>query len=401
MFFRNFRNRSQRKGFVFLSFLLALLFSFGVVQVLVADAEKTAVNSAKLPQTGLVFSDTIGIDGNPALTPTVELSATGAVMTHTLYMPILFKTLVLSASRPNSANQWTISWDITGSSATGYVIQESQDPDFSTITNEVSVGVVSSYQFSNPLSFNNVYYYRVKPIYASSEGLWSDTAIVVGGYRDDFSDSSSGWVPMRRTTYLEETNAYYGTGSEAGNLIIIVADRWDWLIASPLAPAPEPPYAIQFRARVHDASNLVSGGMVFGGDWNGLPCPEFGNIYQTTNCFNHFYNFNMIFYGPLKLLHEQVDSLVWCPNCGGSPIKRLGPQNEVDPILGNGPSKEWHTYRVEVRTTGVTFFVDGSQKGTFSNTSYINEPYFGVFASTDEYKPSIWFYDYFQVAPLD
>ena len=225
--------------------------------------------------------------------------------------------------------------------------------------------------------------------------------MIIGGYRDDFSDASSGWSPVRRTTYLEETVAYYGSGSEAGNLIIIVADRWDWLIASPLKPTPEAPYAIEFRTRVHDASNLVSGGAVFGGDWNGQPCPEIGNVYQTTNCFNHFYNFNMIFYGPLKLLHEQVDSLFWCPNCGGSPIKRLGPTIDVDPILSNGPSLEWHTYRIEVRASGVKFFVDNVQRATFSNTTYINEPYFGVFASTDEYKPSIWFFDYYQVTALD
>ena len=112
--------------------------------------------------------------------------------------------------------------------------------------------------------------------------------MVIGGYRDDFSDESSGWSPVRRTTYLEETIAYYGDGNEEGSLVIIVADRWDWLIASPLMPAPEPPYAIEFRARVHDASNLVSGGAVFGGDWNGQACPEIGNVYQNRQLLQPF-----------------------------------------------------------------------------------------------------------------
>jgi hypothetical protein len=315
-------------------------------------------------------------------------------------MPILFKPMVISVTVPNSANQWTVSWeDVPG--ATEFVIQQSQDPSFSTLTNEVTVGDVNSYQFNNALSFKNIYYHRVMPLYDDIEGQWSNSAVVIGGYRDDFSDSTSGWTPVRRTTYLEETVSYYGTGSEAGNLIIIVADRWDWLIASPLAPAPRLPYAIEFRTRVHDASNLVSGGAIFGGDWNGQACPEVGNIYQTTNCFNHFYNFNFIFYGPLKLLHEQVNSLSWCPNCGGSPIKRLGPTIDVDPILSNGPSLEWHTYRIEVRSSGVTFFVDNNQRASFGDKSFINEPYFGVFASTDEYKPSIWFFDYYQVKAID
>lgn len=400
MIVRRSTNQPQRKGLIIFSLLMAVLAIFSAVQIMVADAGQTAVNANLPQQSGTVYSDTIPANSDSTLTVTEELSATGVVTTYTLYMPIIFKPMVISVTTPNSSNQWTVSWESVPS-ATGYVVQQSQDPDFSTLTDEVMVGAVDFYQFNNSLSFNNIYYHRVKPLFSGSEGPWSNTAIVIGGYRDDFSDDTSGWSPVRRTTYLEETVAYYGSGNEAGNLIIIVADRWDWLVASPLRPAPEPPFAIQFRARVHEASNLISGGAVFGGDWNGQACPEIGNVYQTTNCFNHFYNFNMIFYGPMKLLHEQVNSLSWCPSCGGSPLKRLGPTTDIDPILANGPSLEWHTYRIEVRTSGVKFFVDNNQKASFSDTTFINEPYFGVFASTDEYKPSIWFFDYYQVAPLD
>lgn len=398
MFVQRLKNQSQRKGLIVLSLFMAILGIFSAVQMMAADAGKTAVNVSQ--DSGAVFTDTIAVDGEAILTTTEELRPTGVVTTYTLYMPIIFKPMVISASLPNSANQWTISWESVPS-ATGYVIQQSNDSEFSTILDEVTVGAVDSYQFNNALSFNNIYYHRVMPVFNDVDGQWSNTAMVIGGYRDDFSDDSSGWTPVRRTTYLEETVPYYGTGSEAGNLIIIVDDRWDWMIASPLMPTPKSPYAIQFRARVHAASNLVSGGAVFGGDWNGQACPEIGNVYETTNCFNHFYNFNLIFYGPMKLLHEQVDKLSWCPNCGGSPIKRLGPTKTVDPILSNGPSLEWQTYRIEVRSSGVKFFVDNDQKASFSNTTYINEPYFGVFASTDEYKPSIWFFDYYQVTALD
>lgn len=392
MFVRSFKNQSQSKWLILFSFMMAIVVIFSMVQLMAADSGRTAVFAPVAQQNELALADTI--------TPTNILGPTGVVTTYTLYMPIMFKAMEITISDPTSANQWTISWDSVPG-ATGYVIQQSNDPAFTTLTNEVPVGAVNSYQLSTALSFDNIYYHRVKPLFSGFDGPWSNTVMFIGGYRDDFSDDTSGWVPARRMTFLEETVVRYGSGSEAGNLIIIVADRWDWLIGSPLKPAPEPPYAIQFRARVHDASNLVSGGVVLGGDWNGQACPEIGNVYQTTNCFNQFYNFNMIFYGPMKLLHEQVDSLVWCPNCGGSPIKRIGPTQGIDPILANGPSLDYHTYRIEVRDSGVKFFVDDSQKATFSNTSYINRPYFGVFASTDEYKPSIWFYDYYQVTRID
>ena len=210
----------------------------------------------------------------------------------------------------------------------------------------------------------------------------------------------SNWV-VRRMSYLEKTYAKYGTGNEAGYLILIVDDKWDWLVASPLAPAPTVPYVIEYRSRVHDPANLVSGGMAFGGDWNFDACPEYGNVYQTDNCFNHFYNFNYIYYGAIKLQYEQVNKLEWCPSCGGSPLKRIGPTNVIDNIIGNGSAKDWHIYRVEVRADGAHLYIDGNFKKNFPDTSYINDPYFGVFASTWEYKPSIWFFDYFQVTPLD
>jgi hypothetical protein len=393
MFVRSFRNQSQSKGLILFSFMMAIVVIFSMVQLMAADSEETAVSASASNQGAPVFAD--------AITATETVSATGVISSFITYMPMMFNPFEISISQPNSANQWTVSWEKV-LDATGYVIQEAKDPSFATVTDEVTVGDVDSYQFNPPLSFNNVHYYRVRPSYGSAAGQWSETVSVIGGYRDDFNNTSSGWVPARRMTYLEQTEVRYGTsGSEAGNLIIIVGDRWDWLIGSPLKPAPEPPYAIEFRARVHDASNLISGGAVFGGDWNGQACPEIGNVYETTNCFNHFYNFNFIFYGPMKLLHEQVDNLVWCPTCGGSPLKRLGPTIGVDPILANGPSLDYHTYRIEVRDSGVKFLLDGNLKWTFSDTTYINEKYFGVFASTDEYKPSIWFYDYYQVTRID
>ena len=348
------------------------------------------------------------------LTNTAEITGTGTLLLPSattevvspivMYMPIIFKPLpkvALTVSRPNSANQWTASWD-SAANATGYELQESQDPNFGSLTSTSpgNVGLVLNKAFAHGISFNNVYYYRVRVLGNGLIGPWSDVKMAIGGYRDDFNDPGSNWL-VRRMSFLEKTYAKYGTGSEAGYLILLVDDKWDWLVASPLAPAPTVPYVIEYRSRVHDPANLVSGGMAFGGDWNFDACPEYGNVYQTDNCFNHFYNFNYIYYGAIKLQHEQVDTLVWCPNCGGSPLKRIGSISVIDNIISSSSAKDWHTYRVEVRADGAYLYIDGNFKKHYSNTSYINDPYFGVFASSWEYKPSIWFFDYFQVTPLD
>ncbi len=366
-----------------------------------------------------------GVSLGDVITNTVEIDDGTAVITRTaavtiddfeIYFPIIFKpypipdTPSLSATRPSSGNTWSLNWTISDDSyITSYTIQESSTPDFISIDDEASLTSLTN-SYTHDLNSQPIYYYRVRAVNIDSMvGEWSNVVRVVGGYYDDFSDSTSGWTAsgattrLRRSTYIEKTDVKYGTGSEAGNLLILTFDLWDWAIASPLVPAPEVPYDITYRARVHDGSNLVSGGMVFGGDWNGDACPESGNVVQTDNCFNHFYNFNYIWHagGALKLLHERVDKLVYCPNCGGSPLKRLGHMDDYGDVLDADHGERWNTYRVEVRSNGAKLYINGGSVKHFSNTTWINEPYFGVFSSTFEYEPSIWFFDYFEVKPVD
>jgi len=416
-------------GILLGSFLAALFLALFMVQGLAAqtDVDETptatpgadAATDSQMPSS--TVTDTGSLTGTVTLTQTESVTETGTLtstitvttadtlttpypMTGTIYMPTFYMPipkLQMDSTRVNSSNQWQVSWQSLDPGVE-YQIQESQWPDFSNLILDQIVSD-TSIDVSHSASAFNTYYYRVRAIVDGLNGPWSETERVAGAYFDNFSNPNTGWA-MRRTTFLERTVSWYGAGNNAGNFIIVVDDRWDWMIASPLQAAPSPPYVIEYRSRVHDASNLVSGGLVVGGDWNYDACPEFGNVYQTDNCFNHFYNFNYIHYGAMKLLFEQVDNLTWCLGCGGSPLKRLGDQSnwrEIDPIFGNSSARDWHTYRVEVRDDGLYLTIDGDYKGRFGSPAYVNDPFFGVFASTDEYKPSIWFFDYFKITPLD
>lgn len=376
------QKRVSRQHVVVTIFVLAVCIVFAGVQALPAASAGPAVGVAQ--------------DAAP-LDVTEEMTAT-------LYLPTIYRTPPvpsLTATRPNSNNHWTLNWAIENAvGITGYEIEESQVADFSSGVQTYQVGPINSYLINNKVaSPHNQYFYRVRAVVGDLKGPWSQPIEVIGAYRDDFGDNSTGWT-ARRMSFLEETRVYYGSGAESGYLIAIVADRWDWVVGSPLKKAPQVPYAIEFRMRIHDPANLLSGGAVFGGDWNGQACPHIGNVYQTDHCFNQFYNFNLIYYGPIKLLHEKVDQLIWCPSCGGSPLKRFGPTIDVGQLLPN-PANGWNNYRIEVRADGARFYVNGNFVRHFTDTSYINRPYFGVFASTDEYKPSIFFYDWYEVKPLD
>lgn len=423
------RRQTSSWAVVLTSVFIALLLAISIVQGLSAqtaidevaptatptgtvegesEASETVEASASLTATlettgGEVLTGTVLLTETVALTPT-EVVASVSSPTQTIFMPIMATSLVkltIDATRPNSNNAWQVQWPDFGAGYT-YRFQESKRPDFASLIVDETLASAAKNITHSASPFNS-YYYRVALQKDGKMGPWSDTLTVVGAYRDDFNDDSTGWA-MRRTTFLEETVAWYGQGDNAGNFIIVVADRWDWMIASPLQKAPEPPYVIEYRSRVHDASNLVSGGAVVGGDWNYQACPEFGNVYKTDNCFNHFYNFNYIYYGPMKLQFEQVSTLYWCPTCNGSPIKRLGDPDlwkVVDNVVSHNQGLQYHTYKIEVRDTGLKLWIDNSYKGAFGNGAYSDDPFFGVFASTDEYKPSIWFFDWYKVTPLN
>ncbi len=312
--------------------------------------------------------------------------------------------LTLTAGEPNGFNAWPVSWT-ADSNATSYELQEAHQADFSDgqINN---VGTATSLTLTKTPSPENVYYYRVRSRIGDTVGPWSNVGRVVGGFRDDFEDPNSGWA-MRRTTYIEEVHGRY----QDGMYVLDVNDRWDWGISSPGKPAPRVPYVIDFWAMIDDGgANLWSFGAVFGGDWPAANCPMSTTAdgwYKHGDCFNHFYNTNTIFYGPLKLLFERVDYLEWCLQCGGSPLKRLGDINPgsiktyklVDPTC-------WNHYRVEVREDIIMVYAaklgfEPVLQYTYRDTRYVNNDYFGLFASTDEYTNGIWWFDNFQVMPLD
>jgi hypothetical protein len=167
---------------------------------------------------------------------------------------------------------------------------------------------------------------------------------------------------------------------------------------------------IEYEIQHANLGNLVSQGIAFAGDWPGAICPDPSTIegwYEHELCFNHFYTVNVIFFGPLKMLFERVDQLVWCPDCGGSPMKRLG---DIDPnsakTLSTVNPEGWNKFRVEVRNGSIKVFAGtpGSElklEKEYNDTRWIPLPYFGVFASTDEYSNSTARVEYVQVLPLD
>ncbi|GIK58540.1 MAG: hypothetical protein BroJett015_42030 [Chloroflexota bacterium] len=361
------------------------------------------------------------------ITTTATITLTTLVQDSIIYLPLITKPVppptgapTLSATRPNSSNHWQMNWTLEGYPyLSGYQLQESQDASFDSGVTTTDLGTVNTKLIdTHQPSPDNVFYYRIRAYGGGQYGPWSNVVKVVGAYYDEFTNNQTGWSgptlkeSLRRLTFLEKIDAWYEQTDQVSWLILRVEDSWDWAIASPLKPAPILPYSIEFRSMPANLGNLVSHGVVFGGDWSGEPCPDWSTylgVYAHTNCFNHFYTTNLIWYSDtnMRLLWERVDQLVWCPNCDGSPLKRLGDIDGNNIVELSINANSWNDYRVEVRQTDIKFYVNNNLRFTYDTDNHpnalawINSPYFGVFASTDEYSNSTGRFEYIKVTPLD
>ena len=315
--------------------------------------------------------------------------------------------LGLSAERADGENAWNVSWDaVTGAQA--YEIEQSHALDFNVATKQTVTEPLL--EVEEAPSAKNVYYYRVRVSQGGSVGPWSEPLRVISGYRETFGEGRGDWK-IRRTTYIEEVDAWREQASGKSWLVMQVSDRWDWGIVSPLIPAPAPPYAIEYRAQVAEATWVSSHGIVFAGDWNGQLCPDpaadvdsDAGWYQHNRCFNRCYTLNAIYNDSIDLLVERIDELEWCPTCGGSPMKRQGDFELVDNVVpmgsADGQAQGWNTWRIEVRDSGIDVYVNNDHRLHYDDVRWIQQRYFGFFATTDEYKNSTARFDYIEILPL-
>jgi hypothetical protein len=233
----------------------------------------------------------------------------------------------------------------------------------------------------------------VRAVGGFGETLWSNLQQVRGGYRDDFNFSDSGWTMRRQDTDTVINDSYYRDGV----LVLEMDSSYDYQIVSSLAPAPAPPYQIEAKIRLVGVDNLHSYGIIFGGDWNGQPCPAS----DYSSCFNHYYRLNVIWSGNLdNRLTAQLKRIDYheAPDNVGRGVELMPYKTfEVD-----RPSQGYQVWAFQVYANGVLrLFLNGVQVHEAFDLNYIGDPYFGAFSSTDEYNGLEAEFAYFEVSFLD
>ncbi len=340
-----------------------------------------------------------GADGIWGPTDTITVTMNNEI--YTLYFqsvfnrwpPLPYAPTLNDISNADEDGNYTVSWSYghTDPPVVTYTLQEATDANFTNPTNYYP-GSNASQAISDQDS--GTYYYRVRGHNTWGPGNWSNVKSVMVrsySYRYNFSSPTklvNPW-PIRRTTYWQgDIAGSTWTEEHDGSLFIIMDDKWDATIASPLEVAPAPPYVLETRVKVDDPANLVAYGVILGGN-PGSPCPA----YRDTGCLTHYYRLEVIWDGgDLKAEFKRIDYHESDKGKGRGADLISYRYLSADP---NG----WHTWRFVVKTNGIDVYFDGSLYGSTDDTAYVNEPYFGVFASANEYKPAIGRFDYYYVDP--
>jgi len=313
------------------------------------------------------------------------------------YPPVPYAPTLNDINNTDEDGNYTVSWSYgyTDPPVDTYTLQEATDANFTDPTNYYP-GSNTSQTFSDKAG--GTYYYRVQGNNEYGAGTWSNVksaTVHSYSYHYDFSGSTMDPWPIRRTSYWQgDQGAERVTWTEEhdGTLYIIISDRWDFTIASPLEVAPSPPYVIETRVKAHDPANLTAYGIIFGGN-GGSPCPA----YRDTGCLTHYYRLEVIWDGGnLKAGLKRIDYHE--PESSESRGKGRG-ADLIPYYYISGDPDGWHTWKFVVKSNGIDIYFDGAVFGSTGDSAYVNEPYFGIYASANEYKPAIGRFDYYYVDP--
>jgi hypothetical protein len=152
--------------------------------------------------------------------------------------------------------------------------------------------------------------------------------------------------------------------------------------------APSPPYVIQVKSKLHDSTYLRAYGIIFGGN-GGTPCPA----YRDTGCLIHYYRLQVIAGGgALKADFKRIDT--HRSDNGNGQGKSLVSFQDLP-----GETDAWNTWKFVVKSDGIDIYLNGNHWHSIDDSTYVNDPYFGVFVATDEFRPGIGRFDYYYVTP--
>ena len=202
-----------------------------------------------------------------------------------------------------------------------------------------------------------------------------------GRFEDNFGQGIGNWAARRSNNGAAFTVGHRddADGGRQGALELTMSNTNSYVIVSPLVPAKQPPYNIEFTAKLKETEDQQMYGLIFGANYNGGAC----NAPASANCFTSYYELRVQYreaggkqFQELKLV--RVDG----HDGNGNPTGHL----LQDWIKGGniGPD-EWAEVDVYVRDDGrITLYWNGKYIAEVNDSTLIDQPYFGLMLITRE-----------------
>ena len=218
-------------------------------------------------------------------------------------------------------------------------------------------------------------------------------------YETEFEGSIAPWKLVR----WQKNGSYdldHDSSCDSGHcsfLDLEVEDEETYAIASPLILGPNPPYEIEFRAKLRDRQDKHQYGVVFGADWHDAPCP--GD--NTDGCFNHYYEFRVRYrdVNGDKFLEYRLRRIDGHDSNNVEQGADLVQWTRADGLNAD----DWHKWTVRYGVRGgISFKVDNNPlPGSAEDKKYDDPLYFGLLGRAGDKGDARARFDNFKISADD
>ncbi len=219
-------------------------------------------------------------------------------------------------------------------------------------------------------------------------------------YRDDFTDTIIPWAASRwtlGTTYNLQHRADCDQGGRCGFLELEVQNKESYVIVSPLVQSKSYPYNIEIKARLMPKTDSdyppdqAQYGIIFGGNWNGEPCPTA----DFSSCFTQYYELRVRFRdtGDKHYLEFKLKKV----EGHDADNQNFGPDIINWKKVGADP-KNFVEWDVNVNSDGkISISENNNFVASVKDTTYLNNKYFGVEVRNGTKEKARVKFDYFKI----
>lgn len=344
-----------------------------------------------------VGSDSLQAEIISAETTVVEFACPCPVYMPMLSLPLPEPTDLVTSRPTNTGNDvdfsWMLMWNGPTRADVTYELQEANNSAF-VGSNTYQVNGTAQ-DISHARGINNTFYYRVRAKTGVFTSDWSNVVKVVSAYHDDFNDEDSGWRLIRQDLDDTDNEGYY----KEGHWVMEVDGRWDYALSAPLKEAPAPPYRISYAYWMGTPDNLNEAGVIWGANYDGGDCPLNAN---SDTCYDHYYRIQALWNGPDDKLRTKIKRIEFHDD-GGNEGRGYDLFERADLGIGDVDDPENPMeWAIEYYANGdIKLYTSGTLKKEVNDPTFLNEPYFGFYAGTDEYLGTEPHIAYFTVEPIE